>query len=511
MTFRVRPRSSSVRWISSLLLIATVILVTFQLIVYSRNRANFPSGLVVAEVPVGGISRQEAAERLLEVYALPVELRYGESVIHMDPARVEFNLNLEAMIAAADLQRTGSSFWGGFWDYLWGYVSTPREVPLDATYSEELLRTYLRDEIASRYDKPPTPAQPVAGTTQFAAGDPGTTVNIEDAMDDIEGALFSLSERSVDLPLQESGASRPNLENLQIQLQQIMDVAGYDGLADIYFLDLASGQELHFIYQLGSNLPTDPDISFSAMSLIKIPILVSVYQRLDEQPSDALQLLMSEMIVQSYNEPADQLMEGMLDPERGPLELTEDLRRLGIKNTFLAGEFYIGAPLLADIRTPARDRADVNTDPDPYSQTTPSDMGMLLADIYQCAETGGGALLAVWPEDITQAECQDMINLLSANRIGILLEAGAPEGTRIAHKHGWVTNPTTGVINTMGDAGIVFTPSGDYVLAIYLYQPVQLIYDPASQLVANLAEAVYNYYTLPDRDFSTEESGEAAE
>ncbi|MEX1071771.1 MAG: serine hydrolase [Anaerolineales bacterium] len=504
MTFRVRPRSSSVRWISSLLLIATVVLVTFQLIVYSRNRANFPAGLVVAEVPVGGISRQEAAERLLEVYALPVELRYGESIIHMDPARVEFNLNLEAMIAAADLQRTGSSFWGGFWDYLWGYVSNPQEVPLDATYSEELLRTYLRDEIASRYDKPPTPAQPVAGTTQFEAGDPGTTVNIEDALGDIEAALFSLTQRSVDLPLQESGAARPNLENLQIQLQQIMDVAAYDGLADIYFLDLASGQELHFIYQLGSNLPTEPDISFTAASIIKIPILVSVYQRLDEEPSESTQALLTEMIIQSFNEPADLLMEGVIDPDRAPLLITEDMQRLGLENTFLAGQFYIGAPLLADIQTPARLRADVDTDPDPYNQTTPSDMGMLLADIYQCAETGGGALVAVLGDDITQAECQDMINLLSANRIAVLLEGGAPEGTRIAHKHGWTTNPTTGVINTMGDSGIVFTPSGDYVVSIFLFQPVQLIFDPAQEMFANLAEAIYNYYTLPDRDFSTE-------
>jgi hypothetical protein len=168
----------------------------------------------------------------------------------------------------------------------------------------------------------------------------------------------------------------------------------------------------------------------------------------------------------------------------------------------LAGEFFFGAPLLADIQTPARLRADINTDPDPYNQTTPSDIGMLLADLYQCAETGGGALVAVFGEDVTQAECQDMINLLSANRIAVLLEAGAPEGTRIAHKHGWVTNPTTGVINSMGDAGIVFTPSGDYVLAIFLYQPVQLVFDPIQEMFGNLAEAVYNYYTLPDREFT---------
>ena len=502
MAFRVRARSSFLRWISSVLLIATLILVILQLIVYSRNRANFPAGLVIADVPVGGISRQTAAERLLEVYGLPVELHYGESIIHMDPAQVEFNLNLEGMIAAADLQRTGSSFWGGFWNYLWGGTTSPQAVPLDATYSEERLRTYLRDEIAARYDKPPTAAQPIAGTTQFSPGEPGTVLSVDQAVQDIEAALFSPSQRSVTLSLEESTGARPNFANLQVQLQQIIDVSRFDGLADIYFQDLANGQELHFIYQLGSNLPTDPDVSFTAASTIKIPILISLFSRLDEQPNDATRELLNEMIVQSFNEPADLLMEAIIDPDRAPLAITDDLRKLGIENTFLAGQFYSGALLLANIQTPSRERTDVFTDPDVYNIATPSDMGTLLSDLYQCADSGGGALVAVFQADITQAECQDMINLLSLNKIGVLLEAGVPEGTRVAHKHGWVTNFTTGVINTMGDAGLVFTPTGDYVLVIFLYQPVQLIYDPAAELFAQLGEAIYNYYTLPDRDFT---------
>ena len=504
MTLHVRPRTSFARWVSSLLLIATVILITLQLIFYSRNRANFPAGLVIAGVPVGGISRQEAAERLLEIYGLPVELRYGDDLIHMDPARVEFNMNLEGMIAAADLERTSAPFWVGFWDYLWGTVSEPAEVPLDAAYSEERLRAYLQDEISTRYDKPPSPARPIAGTTQFDLGEPGTVLNIEDAVRDIERALFSPSRRTVSLDLQESNPARPNLDNLQVQLQQIMEVAGYDGLADIYFLDLVSGQELHFAYRLGSNLPTEPDINFTAASIIKIPILISVYSRLEGRPDEATQALLTEMIIQSENTAADQLMDSLLDPTNGPTMVTEDMQALGLENTFLAGEFFFGAPLLRVYTIPAHARTDIyppDDFPDPYNQTTPSDMGMLLADLYQCAENGGGALVAVFGERITQAECQDIVNLLSLNRIGLLLEAGAPEGTRIAHKHGWIAEGE-GVIRTMGDAGIVFTPNGAYVAVIFLYHPVQLIYDPVSTMFADLAEAIYNYYTLPAQEFN---------
>ncbi len=500
MSFYVRPRSSFMRLAASFLLISTLVLLIVQLILYSRDRANFPAGLVVAGIPVGGISRQDAAERLLRVYNLPVELRYGDSVIHMDPAVAEFRLNLEGMIAAADQQRTSSPFWGGFWDYLWGNVSNPVEVPLDATYSEGLLLRYLNEEISARYDKAPSPAQPIAGTTQFRLGEPGTTINVDSAIPQIESALFSPTQRSVSLTIQQSATARPNLQNLQVQLQQIMEVAGYDGIADIYFQDLATGQEMHFIYRLGSNLPTQPDISFTAASLMKVPVMVSTFKTLDSEPDARVEELFREMIAQSLNEATDALMSEVVGGPRAPIAVTEDMRQLGLENTFLAGYFYLGAPLLERYSTPASQRSDVNTDPDPYNQTTPTDMGMLLSDIYQCAEDGGGTLRAVFPDQITQGECLDMLEILSQNRIGILIEAGVPEGTRVAHKHGWVTNPNTQVINVMSDAGVVFTPSGDYVLVISFYQPVQLIFDPISAIFSDISEAVYNYYTLPSRD-----------
>jgi beta-lactamase class A len=186
------------------------------------------------------------------------------------------------------------------------------------------------------------------------------------------------------------------------------------------------------------------------------------------------------------------LMERVINITNAPLEVTADMRALGLENTFLAGQFYPGAPLLAAIQTPANQRTDINTDPDIYNQTTPSDMGMLLEDIYQCNQTGGGALMAVFPGEFTEAECQTMINYLTRNNIGLLIEAGVPDGTQVAHKHGWVTY--FGVMYTIGDAAIVYTPGGNYVLAIFVHDPQELIWEPASDLVANLSEAVYNYF-----------------
>jgi beta-lactamase class A len=50
----------------------------------------------------------------------------------------------------------------------------------------------------------------------------------------------------------------------------------------------------------------------------------------------------------------------------------------------------------------------------------------------------------------------------------------------------------------MSDAGIVFTRGGDYVLSIFLYHPVQLVFEPANELFAQISQAIYNFYNLPE-------------
>lgn len=88
-----------------------------------------------------------------------------------------------------------------------------------------------------------------------------------------------------------------------------------------------------------------------------------------------------------------------------------------------------------------------------------------------------------------------MIELLAENRIGVLAQAGLPEGTKFAHKHGWILD-YDGLIHNMSDVGIAYTPGGSYVLALYLYHPVQVVFDPANRLSADLSRAIYNYFNL---------------
>ena len=486
---------SPLRWFSIFFLLAALILTAVELTRYSRVRANFPSGMEIAGVPVSGMDRQKAAQRLLEAYTVPVELIYDEAPIQMNPALVDFQLQLEDMLAAADLQRTQQPFWVGFWDYLWGRSSSPQEIPLRSTYSETRLRNFLEAEIAQRYDQPPVAAQPMVGTVHFQPGIPGTALDVDGSVLMIENALRSLTQRRVTLPLQRTDPSRPAFQNLEVLLKQTVDLSGFDGLTGVYLLDLQPAQDMHFAYQAGEDLPVQPDVAYTASSLIKIPIMTSVYRRIGDNPDAETLKLMGDMITKSGNETADWLMDRVIDPDRAPLLVSEDMETLGLENTYLAGYFSFGSPLLALIQTPANQRNDVNTDPDPYSQTTPSDIGMLLEDIYQCAQSGGGALGAAFPGEISQDECQTMINLLVNNKLPTLLTGGIPEGTRIAHKHGWVS--TNGIINTIGDAGIIYTPGGNYVMVVFLHHPEQLVWDPSSKLIEDLSQAVYNYYNIP--------------
>jgi beta-lactamase class A len=200
--------------------------------------------------------------------------------------------------------------------------------------------------------------------------------------------------------------------------------------------------------------------------------------------------------VKSGNPPADQLMEAYVDRIRGPLIVAEDLKALGYENTFMAGYFFTGAPLLASVKTQSNSRGDISFSLDPYSQTTPSEMGMLMSDIYQCAQEGGGALIAVFPGEITQTECQAMMQLLLRNHIAVLIQAGVADGTPVAHKHGWVPDPY-GIIRDVSDVAVILTPGGNYVLTVFLYHPTQIIWDTTSKLVADLSKAVYNFYNLP--------------
>lgn len=483
------------RWISVFLLILAVILSAFELVRYSRIRSNYPPGLAIAGIPVGGLDAQQANERLLQAYtAVPVEIHYRDAVLQIKPSAVDFKLDTESMIAAADLERLRQPFWTGFWDFLWNRFPKPNPVPLVASLSENRVREILTSEVAARYDLPPSAGVPVPGSTDFQSGQAGTVLDVERAVGLISDAFRSPGARSVALTYSRVAPPRPSLDNLKILLQQVIQTANYDGTLELYMDDLQTGDEIHFAYDKSQLVK--PDIAFTAASTMKIPIMISVFRhkKFPQLTADESNLI-TLMIDYSDNATADKLMQSELDKNTGPLVVTQDMKELGLANTFLAGYFFAGAPLLQRIQSPANQRSDISADPDPYNQTTPVEMGLLLEDIYNCSERGGGTFAAVYGGFISQDDCKQMVAFLSKNRNGVLLEAGLPEGMRIAHKHGWIIE-SDNLMHTISDAGIIYSPGGNYILSVYLHDAKQLLWDPANVMVGNLSQAVYNYFNL---------------
>ena len=475
---RNRPNTIVIEWTAILCVLASAAVLILQLVSYQKVRATLQPGMIVADVPVGGLAVEQASTLLSQLFSTPVELHYNDSIFSLDPARISFRLDLETMLARADTHRTDTSFWTDFWNFLWRRSGNPVAVPLVAEYSEIQLQAFLAD-VAARYDRPPTRATGDADSLRLMEGSPGYSLDIESSMAVIDMALRVPTNRRVVLTISEGTASPPTLKTLGSLVKDYVIRAGFDGLISMVVTDLQTGQQVDI----------NPEVAYAGMSILKIPIVASSYLMWDKKPFGDTALVLERTILQSSNVNANiLLMElGDGDMEIGTQVMTQDMSKLGLANTFMAG-YYDQETFPPIIRTPANQRTDINTEPDPFMQTTPADMASLLTMIYQCATKGGGAFAVVFPNIITQEECQDIITLLSSNKIATLIEAGVPEGIMVAHKHGF------GSSDTIGDAGIVFSPGGDYVIVMYLWRPGYLEWEMSSPIMANISRVAYSYF-----------------
>ena len=141
---------------SGLSLLGAIVYFVVELVIYSRSFVVMPAGLSLGEVPVGGLTESAALEQLVTAYNAPIELRYLDQVILLEPAVVSFQVNTSVMLPEANQFRTNASFWNGFWGFLWLQPGQVRNVPLRATHSPERLHAFLED-VAARYDRPGSP------------------------------------------------------------------------------------------------------------------------------------------------------------------------------------------------------------------------------------------------------------------------------------------------------------------------------------------------------------------
>jgi beta-lactamase class A len=495
---RRRVRLPLLEVLSVLLLLAALLLFVVELIGFSQSRDRLQTDITVAQIPVGGLSAVEAQTRWEQAYAQPIQLNYQGSPILLDPASMGFRTNSETMLAEAIARSSDeSNFWLTFWNYLWRRPVEPINVSLSAQYQESLVRSFLND-IAARYDRPPGAPQPVLETLTFEPGTPGYTLDVDAAMALVDQALRDPYDRLVDLPVTQANPIDNGLQALRDMIVAYLDSQGfiYDGqttVAAVYIQDLTTGEEINL----------NGDVAFSAASTVKIPIMLALYKYRDfALPQDEAWLLVNSLLC-SNNSSSNLLMDQVIgegDIFAGLQYVTDNIRYLGARNTFITAPLDLGieGQVLGSNPIPqTHPNPRFNTDPDPYNQATAEDLGTLLMMIYDCATQGSGLMTAYPNGEYNQTECQQMLNVMSANDLERLLQAGIPAGVRIAHKNGWLQN-------VHADAGIVFPPNGrNYIITAFVWEAGEFFdYNRAWPLIEEISRAAWNYFSPEQAELS---------
>lgn len=278
-------------------------------------------------------------------------------------------------------------------------------------------------------------------------------------------------------------AAPPDLRYLQAAIEEAL--SAFDGVSSYVVVDLAGGRRI----------ARNDDVAIAGMSLVKLPILVETYRALELPLTAEETKLITETTALSSNFAANLLLQaiaGRPDAYAGADLVSQAMRDLGLFNTFIA------VPIDAEPQegrlntylTPANQRTDITTYADPFRQTTTGDLAALLQMLYACAHEDGGPLRAAYGQALSADECADLLDKMQLNELARLLETGLPPGTPFAHKVGWIDD-------THGDAGIVFSPGGDYILAMALYAPEWLEWEQSAPLFETVSRLAYAHFNEP--------------
>lgn len=471
----MQRRTGYLVWLVIVIAIATLFL-AWQYRDYRLSNRTLPADVVMAGLPVGGMTRAQALNALEVAFATPLTVRYLDQTLSLSPSMVGLRYDADQTALNLNLALADRQSLEGFISYVLRRQVAPTSVPVAVTYSEERLSRFL-DRVADEYDEPPQEPTALPAALDFRPGRPGYTLDAQASRARLANALVLAAREEVELVVEVEKPPQKDLSLLKRLLQSRLE--DHPGLIPgIFVKDLRTGDELSI----------NGGVAYAGLSVLKIAVVEEAFRSLDQPPDVETTRLISETLTESDNLTANQLLRDVVDDgdaHRAVEKLTSSMRRLGLINTYMAAP-YDEKDVASDVVTPANSRTDISTEPDPFIQTTPLDVGLLLEMIYQCSR-GGGALIMNYPDSLTAEECQEMIKWMSENRIDSLIEAGLPVGTELAHKHGW-----TG--DTHADAGLVFTPGGDFVLVVFLYRPEWLEWDESAPLIADISTATYNYF-----------------
>jgi beta-lactamase class A len=412
----------------------------------------FATGSTLAGVDVGGLTLNEAEALLrkeLAASSSTVTLEAGDASYELELASVGAAPSLDELLAAASDAIAGT---------------TPAAIPARYTLDEEA----LRDELESFAEEIRVPAevQVITGTEVLSrsfAYTPGLALDIDAAAEQLAAQLAEGVPESVELELvEDEQAPRVPLEQLIEEVESL--AAEWDGVVGFHLHDLESGESVGY----------QDETVFAGASTIKTAIMLDAYVNL-ERFTSLQQTWLRKMIVESDNLAANGLLaaaaggEGTEYAFQGADEMSTMLEeQLGLRHTYLFVP-YETTDYIKLYKPKFRCGPTGPVGEKPYTEmgaclrAEPASMARLYVLIDECA-SGEGLLLDEF-EKLTAKRCQEMLDRLETNGDKTRLVAGIPDDVRVEHKSGWIEDMN-------GDAGIVRSPSGDYVIAVYIYKPL---------------------------------------
>ena len=485
--------------------VLTLILLLSVFPLYTRYKASaapIPPGVHLGGVEMGRVKDVAEAAALLDTRNTePVAVYYGDQRLILRPEDVDYRVDVTRMISDATRYLDGPDFLDISLRHLLGLEQKRRDVPVYATVNAEKLTAWL-EAIATENDHPPQPAKaipprwewadnatvPDASTGfvgavrdewQWGVGAPGQMLLLDESAQPILDALGSADQRTARLVLDETPAGPPTLDDLAGVLNTF--TSDFPGFAAVYIQDLASGEE-------GA---VDVDVAFSGMSTMKVAIVTALFGRMDGVEDREIGQLIDYALGESNNVAANGVLRRVGDGDifNGGRRVTEFMAGLGFVNSFIQTG-YDDKSAIAQIPTAANQRTDWDTEPDTHLQTTPADMGRLLAEIYRCTQ-GEGKLLEVYAGQLTAEECNTILFYLSHDEFTELIWAGLPrpDDAWVVHKHGFVNDAHS-------DLALIWGPTGPYVLSVYLYRRGWMDWETSNAAMKEISRIVWSYFAF---------------
>lgn len=471
-----------------ILLVIAAVLLGPSAYAFQQSQGPLPGGVTLGGMEPHGATLEEVARTLHETFQQPVAVYHDQQRIILRPADIDFEVDVNAMVAEAVPYGEGIGYWRPFLREVFDRPARPVDIALNYSFDQHKLAAWLQT-VADEYDtaaRPPygvalAPGIPFTSTFMFQAGQPGLELEPNLSAERVLAALGSPVQREANLVLVEVPPPAPTVEELEkLMVARTNRFPGYVSL---------------FIRQVGSDeeAAIDPDIAFAGMSTLKIPMALEIYRtQIDGVPDIETSKLLSDTFAISSNFAANLMLRqigggGVGAEWQGALKMTETLQGLGLQNTFMTTPYDTERQTHTMV-TPANSDKTWDTEPDGYRQTTAKDIGLILEWIVQCSQ-GGGTLLAAFPGQLTAEECQQILGYIALDRNRILLETGVPPDTRYAHKHGFVNS-------AHGDVGVFWGPAGPYIVSLFIYKPGWMEWDLSSRIMADVSKAAWDYFTL---------------